>query len=134
MRSPLLARLVLAAALMTSGACADAVTAPPSIDPAIAARVLPPLEDARLRISGNLENTGVRERVTYDLEQIEAALAQGDAHKARYHVHLAATILGDYKKGLGPLMRDGSEVSAIALVLHSVAIAVGGGFDIANFT
>ena len=135
MRSPHTLRLLLAVALMTSGACADAITAPvESIDPAVAQRVLRPVEDARMRVAGNIENSGVRERVTYDLQKIEEALANGDAHQARYHVHLAATILSDYKKGLGSLMRDGPDVSAIALVLHTVATAVGGGFDIATFT
>ena len=114
-------------------ACSDAITAPPSIDPAVAARVLPSVEDARARLSLNIENTGVRDRVTYDLTQIEQSLASGDAQRVRFHVHLVGVILYDYKRGLGSVIADGPDVSAIALVLHAASQAAGGGFDIEAF-
>jgi hypothetical protein len=126
--------LLLLVALVLSTACSDAITAPPSIDPSVAARVLPSVEDARVRLVPSLENSGVRERVTYDLQRIEDALHSGDGQKVRYHVHLVGVILSDYKRGLGSLIADSPEVSAIALVLHASATAVGGGFDIAAFT
>jgi hypothetical protein len=125
--------LILSITLIATAACSDAITAPPSIDPAVAARVLPSVEDARLRLVQNIENAGVRDRVTYDLTRVEDALRIGDAQKVRYHVHLVGVILYDYKRGLGSVLADGPDVSAIALVLHAAAMAVGGGFDIEAF-
>lgn len=125
--------LLLIVSLIATGACSDAITAPPAIDPAVAGRVLPSVEDARARLLLNIENTGVRERVAYDFERIEEAFRTGDAQKVRYHVHLVGVILNDYKRGLGSVIADGPDVSAIALVLHAAAMAVGGGFDIAAF-
>jgi hypothetical protein len=125
--------LLLALSLAASGACKDAITAPPSIDPAVVARVMPSVQDARARLVLNLENTGVRERVSYDLGRIEDALNARDAQKVRYHVHLVGVILTDYKRGLGSVIADAPDVGAIVLVLHAVSQAVGGGFDIAAF-
>jgi hypothetical protein len=125
--------LLLVVTLIASGACSDAITAPPSIDPSVAARVLPSVEDARARLLLNIENAGVRERVAYDFQRIEDAFRAGDGQKVRYHVHLVGVILNDYKRGLGSVLADGPDVSAIALVLHAASMAVGGGFDIAAF-
>jgi hypothetical protein len=127
-----LRQLLAVAVLAINGACADAITAPPSIDAEYLKVALPAVEDARTRIVQNIDNAGVRERISYDLRKIQLALETGDAHGARYHVHLVGTILDDYKKS-GSAMSDGPEVSAIALALHTVALAVGGGFDIAAF-
>jgi hypothetical protein len=124
--------LLLALSLIAT-ACSDAITAPPTIDPAVAARVLPSVEDAHMRLVLNIENTGVRDRVSHDLARIEDAFRAGDAQKVRYHVHLVGVILYDYKRGLGSVIADGPDVSAIALVLHASAMAVGGGFDIEAF-
>ena len=126
-------QLLLVVSLVVSAACSDAITAPPSIDPAVAARLMPAVEDARLRILPSIENAGVRERIQYDLQGIQSALTAGDAQKVRYHVHLVGVILSDYKRGLGSLIADSPEVGAIALVLHATSTAVGGGFDIAAF-
>lgn len=115
------------------GACGEAVTAPPAIDPEFLKVALPAVEDARVRISQNIENVGVRDRVVYDLRKIELALASGDAHQARYHVHLVATILQDYRAAQGALMRDGPDVGGVALALHSASLAVGGEFNISQF-
>lgn len=125
--------LLLLAVSLVATACSDAITAPPTLDPAVAARLMPSVEDARARLAVNLENAGVRERVVYDLARVEEALTRGDAQKVRFHVHLLGVILYDYKRGLGSVIADGPDVSAIALVLHAVSQAVGGGFDIAAF-
>lgn len=114
-------------------ACGDAITAPPAIDPEFLKVALPAVEDARLRISQNIENVGVRDRVVYDLRKIQLALESGDAHQARYHVHLLATILQDYRATQGTLMRDGPDVGGIALALHATSMAVGGEFNISSF-
>lgn len=125
-------RIFPVAALLVC-ACGDAITAPPAIDPEFLKVALPAVEDARVRISQNIENVGVRDRVVYDLRKIELALASGNAHEARYHVHLVATILQDYRATQGALMRDGPDVGAIALALHATSVAVGGEFNIAAF-
>lgn len=126
------AGLVLVVALLIS-ACGDAITAPPAIDPEFLKVALPAVEDARVRISQNIENVGVRDRVVYDLRKIQVALESGDAHEARYHVHLVATILQDYRTTQGALMRDGPDVGGIALALHATSMAVGGEFNISSF-
>ena len=114
-------------------ACGEAITAPPAIDPEYLKVALPAVEDARTRISENIENVGVRDRVVYDLRKIQLALEGGKAHEARYHVHLAATILQDYRVSQGALMRDGPDVGGIALALHTASLAVGGDFNISAF-
>ena len=126
------AGLLFAVALLLS-ACGDAVTAPPAIDPEFLKVALPAVEDARVRISQNIENVGVRDRVAYDLRKIQLALESGNAHEARYHVHLVATILQDYRATQGALMRDGPDVGGIALALHATSVAVGGEFNISSF-
>ena len=126
------AGLFLVVALLVS-ACGDAITAPPAIDPEFLKVALPAVEDARVRISQNIENVGVRDRVVYDLRKIQLALESGDAHEARYHVHLVATILQDYRTTQGVLMRDGPDVGGIALALHATSMAVGGEFNISSF-
>jgi len=125
--------LVLVAGAVVSTACADSLTAPVLLDDAVAQRVLPSVQDARLRLSTAIENAGVRERVLYDLAQLEDALVARDAQRARYHVRLAGGILLDYHVSLGQLEIDGADVGAIALSLHHTATAVGGGFDISAF-
>lgn len=114
-------------------ACGEAITAPPAIDPEFLNVALPAVEDARVRISQSIENVGVRDRVVYDLRKIEVALQSGNAHEARYHVHLVATILQDYRAAQGALMRDGPDVGGIALALHATSLAVGGEFNILAF-
>src|SRR5688500_442103 len=93
--------LPIVAFLLT--ACGEAITAPPAIDPEFLKVALPAIEDARLRISQNIENVGVRDRVVYDLRKIQVALEGGDAHEARYHVQLVSAILQDYRATQGVL-------------------------------
>jgi hypothetical protein len=120
----------LALALFAAVGCADAITAPPAIDRAVAERVLPSVTDARVRLAPRIENEGVRDRLVHDIRQIEVALVSLDALKARLHVQLAGKILADYRAGLGSVMKDGPDVTAIALMLHAVSRAVGGTFEI----
>jgi hypothetical protein len=125
--------LVMVAAAAVSTACADSPTAPLSLDAAVAGHVLPSVQDARLRLAVVIENAGVRERVLYDLDQLEQALNARDAQRARYHVRLAGGVLLDYHTSLGSVVTDGADVGAIVLSLHAAAVAVGGGFDISAF-
>ena len=126
-------RSLLPVLALLLGACGEAITAPPAIDPVFLAVALPAVEDARVRISQNIENVGIRDRVVYDLRKIQVALEGGNAHEARYHLHLVATILQDYRTTQGALMRDGPDVGGIALALHAASMAVGGEFNISSF-
>ena len=128
-----LMRAFLPTLALLLAACGEAITAPPAIDPEFLKVALPAVEDARTRISQNIENVGVRDRVAYDLRKIQLALESGNAHEARYHVHLVATILQDYRATQGALMRDGPDVGAVALALHATSLAVGGDFNISQF-
>ncbi len=126
-----LACLALGAwALGATTACTDSITGPPSSNAEVDERVLPSVSDARLRLVPAIENAGVRNRVAYDLEQIELALARHDAVKARFHVRVAGNILADYRAGLGSVMQDAADIGAIALALHAASLAVSADFDI----
>lgn len=120
---------VFAIALVSSVACSD-VTAPIQTDPNIDQKVLPSVIDAQLRLAKAIENQGVRDRIGYDLKQLEDAINKRDAQRARYHVRIAGGILADYRRGLGGIVTDGPDVGAIALALHAASVAVGGTFDV----
>src|SRR6059036_1068825 len=66
--------LSLAAAVLLSAACSDAPTAPDPIDRAAVARVMPSVVDARTRLAPSIENSTVRERVIFDIQELENAL------------------------------------------------------------
>src|SRR5690242_5463212 len=126
-------RAVLALALLGTAACSDSITAPILTDPGVDQQIMPSVQDARLRLVPVIENQGVRDRVAYDLAQLELAISRRDAVKARYHVRLAGNLLLDYRNGLRGVVKDGPDVGAIALALYTAAIAVGTTFDIASF-
>ena len=126
-------RQAFVVALVALSACADALTGPSASNPDVDNRLLPSVNDARLRLSKAIENSGVRDRIAYDLPQIENALNKHDASQARYHVRLAGNILIDYRKQLGSVLSDGADVGAIALSLYAVSQGVGGDFDISLF-
>ena len=123
-------RPILVVVLFVASGCADAITAPPALDPSTADRVMPAVTDARSRLAAGIENAGVRQRVEFDLQQLENALASRDGQKARYHLQLVAGILADYRASLGSLMRDGPDVSGIALSLVAASGAVGAAVDL----
>jgi len=126
-------RPVVVALVLSTAACADSITAPILLDPAVADRVLDAVVDARVRLAPVLENVGVRQRVIFDLQGLEDALTSRDAQRARYHTRLAANILVDYRIGLGSVAQDGPDVTAIGLALHAAAKAVGSDFDVSAF-
>jgi hypothetical protein len=127
-------RSLFMGALIVLAACSDSPTAPvPSIDRVAAARVMPSVVDARIRIAGGIMNTIVRDRVVHDLHELEVALANGDGQKARFHVRTIGDVLSEYRKQQGSTTTDGAEVSAITLMLNQVSSVVGSSFDIAAF-
>ena len=125
--------LALVAGAALSTACAESPMAPKLLDATVVGYVLPSIQDSRQRLSVVIENLGVRERVQYDLDELEKALNARDAQRARYHVRLAGGVLLDYHMALGSVVTDGPDVGAIVLSLHAAAVAVGGGFDISAF-
>ncbi|MEX2180012.1 MAG: hypothetical protein WD801_14955 [Gemmatimonadaceae bacterium] len=116
------ARWLLLVAIVAAGACSDAAVAPQaSIDRVAAARVMPSVTDARVRLAGGIENEAIRERVTHDLTELARALTNGDGSKARFHTRVLGNVLTDYRSQQGGSMTDGQDVTAIALMLFSVA-------------
>jgi len=110
-------------------ACGDGPTAPQQgIDRVAAARVMPSVTDARVRLAPVIQNIAVRDRVLYDLTELESALTNGDGSRARFHVHVMEGVLTDYRKQQGSVMSDGADVSAIGLMLNAVSNVVDGGF------
>lgn len=123
--------LVLVMSLLLVGACSDAVTAPvQSIDRVAAARVMPSVTDARVRLAPNLDNASVRERAVHDLGELEIALANGDGQKSRFHLHVVGSLMTDYRSQLGGATTDGAGVTAIELALHAVSKVINGRFDL----
>lgn len=124
-------RFVLGATLAAVAACSDATgPTPPKID---GTAVLPAVEDARLRLVPVISNVGVRDRVAYDMLEIEKALRNGDGQKARYHLRISGGILLDYRASMVGVNQDGPDVGGIALTMHAVSVAAGGTFDISAF-
>lgn len=123
----------LAIALLGSAACSDGPTAPRSPILSDVAELMPAVADARLRLIPVIENQGVRDRIAYDMQEIESALKVGDGQKVRYHVRIAGGILIDYRNGLANVVKDGPDVGGIALALYAVSVRTGGTFDITAF-
>lgn len=123
------ALLLMALALGT--ACSDSATAPQqvSIDRVAAARVMPSVTDARVRLAPAIVNVAVQARVLHDLQELENALANGDGQKARFHVGVVNSVLTEYRQqGTGA---DAADVSAIGLMLTAVSPVVGASVGVA---
>ena len=126
--------IAFAIALLGTAACGDTITGPPPSSIIVdGAEVMPAVLDARLRLVPAIENQGVRDRIAYDLQEIETALVKGDGQKVRYHVRIAGGILIDYRNGLANVVKDGPDVGGIALALYAVAVRTGGSFDVVAF-
>ena len=122
-------RLAAVAAVMLVAACSDGPTAPTQgIDRVAAARVMPSVTDARVRLAPAIQNIAVRDRVVHDLTELESALTNGDGQRARFHMHVVEGVLTDYRKQQGSVMSDGADVSAIGLMLNAVSTVVDGGY------
>jgi hypothetical protein len=119
---------ILVTAMMALAACGESVMAPSqsSLDRAAAARVVPAVTDARIRITLGIENVVVRERMYHDLAELESALLNGDGDKARFHLRVLGTVTADYKTQQGSVRTDGAEVSAIELMMIAVTKAING--------
>ena len=118
---------ILVTAMMALAACGESATAPrQSIDRVAAARVVPAVTDARIRITPGIENPVVRDRVRHDLTELESALTSGDGDKARFHLRVLGTVTTDYRVELGATTTDGAELSAIELMMLAVSRAIDG--------
>ena len=94
--------VLVVSTLAIMAACGDAPTAPRStIDRVAAARVMPSVTDARVRLAPDISNAAVRTRVLHDLQELETALLNGDGQKARFHAGVVTTVLSDYRRQIG---------------------------------
>jgi hypothetical protein len=113
--------IIVTIAMMASAACGDSPTAPrQSIDRVAAARVLPAVTDARVRITLGVDNSVVRDRLRHDLSELESALTNGDGDKARFHLRVIETVTSDYRAQQSATSTDGAEISAIELMMIAV--------------
>lgn len=127
------ARTLALLGFLLVGACSDVTTAPEqqqTIDRVAAARLMPSVTDARLRVSVGLDNAVIRQRVVHDLNELEVALANGDGQKARFHVRVVSTVLTDYRSQQGAATTDGAEVSAVMLALKAVSQVINAGIEL----
>lgn|SRR5437867_1703206 len=116
--------------LVVLAACSDAPTAAPqhsSIDRVAAARVMPSVTDARVRLAPSIENVAVQQRVAHDLQELENALTNGDGDRARFHLGVIGSVLKDYRAQQSTT-KDGADVTAILLMLYEVSPVVDAGF------
>ena len=116
--------------LMVLTACGESPAAPrTSFDHAAAARLLPAVIDARLRLAPALNNVGVRQRVIVDLTDLENAIKGDDGARARLQTVDLASILTDYRALT--FTSDGADAMAILLVVDAVSQIVDGGRRVA---
>ena len=124
--------LVVVSSSVLALSCADSPTAPEApIDAVAAARVMPSVTDARIRIANGIENPSVRERVVHDLVELETALANGDGRKSRFHVRVIGSVIEEYG-ALDAGKRNAPDLVAIALMLYRVSQLVDAGYQIAS--
>jgi hypothetical protein len=119
---------ILVTAMMALAACGESSTAPrqSSIDRVGAARVVPAVTDARIRITLGIDNTVVRDRLRHDLTELEAAMTNGDGDKARFHLRVIGTVTADYRAQQGATTTDDAEISAVELMMIAVTRAING--------
>ena len=125
-----LGRVFLVVSGFVLAACSDGPTAPePPIDGVAAARMMPSIADARIRLALGIENASVRERILHDLRELEIALANGDGRKSRFHVRVLGSIVDEYKvQAVGKT--NAPDLSAISLVLYGVSQVVAAGYEL----
>jgi len=124
-------RVAMVSAIFVLAACSgDGPTAAPqpSIDRVAAARVVPSVIDARVRVAAGIENVAIRDRMTHDLRELEIALTNGDGEKARFHARVLATVVTDYRAQLGSTTTDGADATAITLMLNVVSQVIDSGY------
>src|SRR5438309_940103 len=101
---------LLLGGLVVLAACSDSPTAPKhSIDRVAAARVMPSVTDARLRLAPAIENVAIQQRVAHDLGELENALTNGDGDRARFHLGVIANVLKDYRAQQSGTTKDGAD-------------------------
>jgi hypothetical protein len=123
----LLPAATLALTLIVS-ACSDAPLAPSEKIAAVdVERLMPSVVDALDRLAPQIANASVRERVTYDLQQLEISLEAGDARNARFHTVVTSDILTEYVQSSSSVGPDAPDVDAIRLMLHAVSDVVHAG-------
>lgn len=123
--------LALLLGMSVMAACGDSPMAPQqqAIDRVAAARVVPAVTDARVRLTVGVMNVSVRDRMVHDLTELETALLNGDGQKARFHVRVLGTVISDYRAQQGNSTSDGADISGIVLMLHAVSGIVDAGFE-----
>jgi hypothetical protein len=122
--------------LLFAGACSDSPLAPQqqSLDRVAAARIVPAVTDARVRLAAGVENLAIRERLVHDLSGLESALQYGDGSRARFHVGVLATVVREYRAQQGAVTTDGADVTGVVLMLHAVSQVLEMDFDVPLFT
>jgi hypothetical protein len=116
--------VALLAALVMLAACGDSPTAPQSMDPAAVAEVMPAVVDARTRIAMRLADPSMRERLRLEILALETSLAGNNVPLARISVNNIGDALNSYRAATGSASPDGSDLSAIELMLFAVAPVV----------
>ena len=115
-------------------ACGDSPMAPEApLDGVAAARLMPSVTDARMRLATGIENAAVRERLVHDLRELELALSNRDGRTSRFHVRVIGSIVNEYKLQAAA-KTNAPDLTAISLVLYLVSQLVDADSEIRSVT
>jgi hypothetical protein len=120
-------RAVLCGSLMVLAACGDATAPRATLDPRDVGEVMPAVLDALNRIAPGIESPAYRVPTISGIRSLVGSLEALDASLSRFHVREIGALMRDYR-AREPNRTDGSEVSAIELMLNAVTLVVGGGY------
>ena len=111
-------RATLCASLVVLATCSEGPTSPTSHINCLAAElVLPPVTDARLRLTNGFEGA-TRRQLTLELAALELSLVRCDGLAAMTSVERTEAILAPFAEG--PLNAASPDASAIQLALDAV--------------
>lgn len=111
----------LSLVLLLSLSCAEPFTT--SVQQIDVVRLLPPVEDARVRLSKGILDIPTRQQVTLGIAQLEFALRSQNVLESRKYEHQLEDLLGAY--GAQQNRGDGADVSGIELMLQAVSLSIG---------
>ena len=119
---------VVCAILAAVTACSDATAPRVTLNPRDVGDVMPAVLDAFHRISPGIESAAYREPTSAGIRHLIGALEALDGSLSRFYVREIGALMRDYR-AREPHRTDGSEVSAIELMLNAVTVvAVGGAY------
>lgn len=120
-------RAVVCGVAVALTACSDATAPRAALNPRDVAEVMPAVLDAFNRLAPSIESEVYREPTIASIGRLVGALENLDGNLSRFYVREIGSLMVDYRTRQ-PNRTDGSEVSAIELMLNAVTVRIGGGY------